>query len=182
MSYTLTRSGLSLKITDTDTGSIQYFQQPNVTLNPAQVGGNPIDSVTFKTNSQNVSLVVKNITSINGVAPAGTLDGIMDQIMALLATTGAAPALSGSGHIIAMTDSTDGAIYTSFPNTSCTQLVIVNTTGQDLDVFQVGSTTRITILNGLNFMFRGIYNANQLSVRRTDRSNVQVIVQARWEA
>ncbi|QHV94004.1 hypothetical protein [Spirosoma endbachense] len=59
---------------------------------------------------------------------------------------------------------------------------MVNTSGTDIDVIQTGSEPRITILNGKDFMLRGIANANVLSVRRTDRTNAQVSVVSRWES
>ncbi|QHV94003.1 hypothetical protein [Spirosoma endbachense] len=64
---------MSLKITNTDTGAIQYLQQPNVTLNPALVNDNPFDSITFKAGALINTLAVKTITSINGVPPAAAL-------------------------------------------------------------------------------------------------------------
>jgi hypothetical protein len=178
MSYTIERSGITLKITNAFNNQVQYLTQPNVTLSPAQVNGNPIDSVIFKGNGQIVSVPTNIITSINGVAPAGTLDGIMEQIMTLLATTTAAPALSNSGHTLVLTDTTDGANYVGFPDISCTTLILVNETGTSIDVRQ--GANKIIIRDGKDFPFEGIYNANELEVRRTDRTNVQVTVHARY--
>lgn len=84
------------------------------------------------------------------------------------------------GHISAVTQSS-GTNYTSFPDTPCSQLVIVNDSGTDIVVQQGGSGVTITVWDR-TFQTFFVTNANLLAVRRKDMVGTPAFVSARWES
>lgn len=87
-----------------------------------------------------------------------------------------------SGGNIAVTTSAVGTNYTAFASQACKQLTISNNTGTVVELRQDATGEALPIQNGSYFTFYGLTNANQLDCRRTDTSNTQVTVQARWES
>ena len=61
------------------------------------------------------------------------------------------------------------------------QLTLVNNSGTTISFRQDGAGVALDIPTGSSFTILGLDNANQISVRRTDTSNTQVTVGARWE-
>jgi hypothetical protein len=91
------------------------------------------------------------------------------------------PSMSTAGHLSVQTNAT-GTIYTAFASQECKQLTLSNQSGIVVEVRQGGSGVALQIPTGAFYTFFGITNANQLDVRRTDASNTQVTLTARWEA
>lgn len=75
----------------------------------------------------------------------------------------------------------NGTGYTAFPSKACSQLTIINDSGQKLEAQQGGSGEVIPIFDQNTFTFFGISNANQIAVRRKDTTATPVTVNARWE-
>lgn len=86
-----------------------------------------------------------------------------------------------SGNIAAMTTAV-GTTYQAFGSQACTNLLIVNDTGTDIEVIQGGGGVALPIAANAMINFTAIGNANKLSVRRKDQATTQVQVKARWEA
>jgi hypothetical protein len=91
------------------------------------------------------------------------------------------PSMSNGGNLAVTTNAT-GTIYTAFASQSCKQLTLSNQSGIVVEVRQGGAGVALQIPTGAFYTFFGITNANQLDVRRTDASNTQVTLTARWEA
>ena len=75
-----------------------------------------------------------------------------------------------------------GTNYTTLTAGACTAVTVVNNSGTDLQLLRNAAGTAFPLLNGTSKTFRGITNANQLSVRRIDTSNTQVAVPFETEA
>lgn len=91
------------------------------------------------------------------------------------------PSFTTSGNISAQTSAT-GANFVAFGSQLCKKLTISNQTGTTIEVRQNGTGVAFQIPTGNFYIFTGITNANQLSIRRSDSSNTQVTVTARWES
>ncbi len=85
-----------------------------------------------------------------------------------------------SAGAISLTTFTTGTNWTAFEATPAKQLSVVNASGTSLDVRR-NEGAALTIPTGFGWQFRGITDASQISVRRTDQSNSPVTVVAEWE-
>lgn len=176
----ITKSGVSLVFTE-DSGAVQYMPTPTFEY---KIGGSgQFDAIIFRSGEQLKAVNVTLISTIGGVAPGGTPTLIMAQISGVLAASGLGTpgTLTSSGHIVALTSTVLGTTFVPFASRACSQLTIVNDTGTDIQVDQDTANVLLTVLNGMALTFRGIANANQLSVCRKDRTTAQVTVRARWE-
>jgi hypothetical protein len=90
------------------------------------------------------------------------------------------PGLNSGGHISAQTAAT-GANYTAFASQACKQLTVMNDTGTTIVVAVGGTGVAVPVFTSTYYTFYGLTNANNLSVKRSDSSNTQVTVKARWE-
>jgi hypothetical protein len=138
---------------------------PNVTR-----GGGAIDS-----NTQRVTLAtdgpgVVSLSSIDNKTPA--LDNNRQPVI---------PSMVSGGNISVQT-ATTGTNYTAFASQVCKQLTISNQSGTVVEVRQGAAGVALQIPTGAFYTFFGITNTNQLDVRRTDVSNTQITLTARWEA
>lgn len=91
------------------------------------------------------------------------------------------PSMASGGNFSLQTNAT-GTTFTAFSNQACKQLTISNQSGTTIEVRQDGAGVAFQIPTGAFYTFFGITNANQLDVRRTDTSNTQVTITARWES
>jgi hypothetical protein len=85
---------------------------------------------------------------------------------------------AASGAILTLTTNATGTTFTAFANTACVALDIVNNTGTTIEYRRGATGTAMQIPTGSARLVVGITNANQIDVRRTDTSNVQVTLQA----
>jgi methyl coenzyme M reductase beta subunit len=91
------------------------------------------------------------------------------------------PMMTAGGNTLATTSAVDGTAWVAFPSQNIKRLVIVNTTGVDVEFHQDGVGSAVTILNGGSLEIWGIDNANRIAVRRVDVAATAVSVKARWE-
>lgn len=89
--------------------------------------------------------------------------------------------ISTKSGFLSLTTSTTGTNYVTFANTDLNKLIISNQSGTTIEVRQggAGATFLIPTANIVNLS--GLINANQISIRRSDTSNTQITVSARWE-
>lgn len=83
---------------------------------------------------------------------------------------------------LSLTTSSSGSTFTSFSDRVAKQLSITNVSGYQVDVKRNSDTVYQPIPSPGVWTFRGISNANQISVRRTDVSNAQISVIGEWES
>lgn len=88
--------------------------------------------------------------------------------------------VSAAGNL-SITTAAVGTNWTAFSSVACTRVHILNTSNTTIEVRQDGAGVGLVIPINAGFTFSGIYDANQLSVRRIDTSNTQVTITARWE-
>ena len=88
--------------------------------------------------------------------------------------------VSAAGNL-SVTTAAVGTNWTAFSSVACTRVHILNTSTTTIEVRQDGAGVGLVIPINAGFTFSGIYDANQLSVRRVDTSNTQVTITARWE-
>lgn len=91
------------------------------------------------------------------------------------------PSMAIGGNLAVTTNST-GTTFNAFASQECKQLTVSNQTGTTIEVQQGGAGVALQIPTGAFYTFFGITNANQLGIRRTDTSNTQITITARWEA
>lgn len=84
---------------------------------------------------------------------------------------------SSASILSAQTQST-GSNYTTFSTQACWALDIANNSGVAIEYRRDGTGNTIAIPTGASRLVLGIYNANQISIRRVDQSNTQVTVTA----
>ena len=77
-----------------------------------------------------------------------------------------------------VTTSTTGTAFTAFASLACEILEVVNDTGTDLEYRRGGTGLSMIIPTGQTRQILGITNANQISFKRKDSANTQVIVRA----
>lgn len=87
-----------------------------------------------------------------------------------------------SGGNIAVTTAATGTNYTAFASQACKQLTLSNQSGVVVEVRQGAAGVALQIPTSAFYTFFGLTNTNQLDVRRTDVSNTQITLTARWEA
>lgn len=86
-----------------------------------------------------------------------------------------------SGNSSIQTQAT-GSNWSTLGSRACKRVIIVNNQGVSLDVRQGGAGVAIPVFHTMVFVFDGLANANELSVKRTDSSNTQLTFVYRWEA
>lgn len=91
------------------------------------------------------------------------------------------PAMRTGGNTSTNTNATGGN-WAAFGDIPCTQLTFINDTLVDIEFRQDAAGVALPVFDGSVFTIYGITNANQITVRRKDQSNTQVLVKARWEA
>jgi hypothetical protein len=77
-----------------------------------------------------------------------------------------------------LTTSSTGTQYVAFTSSACIALDIINNTGTVIEYRRNATGTAVQIATGSARLVTGITNANQVDVRRTDVSGVQVSLQA----
>lgn len=90
------------------------------------------------------------------------------------------PQMDAGGNVTVQTAAV-GTNWTAFAANVAKQLTLVNNSGTTISFRQDGAGVALDIPTGSSFTILGLDNANQISVRRTDTSNTQVTVGARWE-
>jgi hypothetical protein len=85
---------------------------------------------------------------------------------------------AATGAILALTTNATGTTFTAFGASTCVALDIVNNTGTTIEYRRGATPAAMQIPTGTARLVVGITNANQIEVRRTDVSNVQVTLQA----
>jgi hypothetical protein len=148
--------------TQTITGSVIVA---NNTQNSGSVDSNTL-RVTLASNGPGAT----SLNSIDVKTPA--LDSNRQPVI---------PSMASGGNISVQTAVT-GTNYTAFASQACKQLTISNQSGTVVEVRQGAAGVALQIPTGAFYTFFGITNTNQLEVRRTDVSNTQVTLTARWEA
>jgi hypothetical protein len=91
------------------------------------------------------------------------------------------PLMTSGGNLTAQTNAT-GTNWTAFAAQACAQLTIINDSGTKIEVRQGGAGVALPVRDGATYTLFGLTNANQIDLRRSDTSNTQVVVHARWEA
>jgi hypothetical protein len=88
------------------------------------------------------------------------------------------PLLTTAGSVShgSVTTSAAGSSFVTLSSISANQLTMINNSGKDVEVRRNGAGAAIPVFDGSFWTFRGISNADQLSLRRIDQSNVQVTV------
>lgn len=81
-------------------------------------------------------------------------------------------------NIITVSTAAAGANWTAFAAGACDMVDIVNNTGVDIEYRRNNAGSAITVPDHTTRMVTGITDANQISVRRVDQSNVQVTLTA----
>lgn len=84
-------------------------------------------------------------------------------------------------NILGTTSAGNGAAFVPFPNFPCKQISPVNLSGTDIDIRREGDDVWLTMVSGMFWTFRGITNANQISLRRSDQSTNQISLVAEAE-
>ncbi|MGV3659797.1 MAG: hypothetical protein ACO1TE_06425 [Prosthecobacter sp.] len=81
---------------------------------------------------------------------------------------------------IQLTTHATGTNFTAFPDTPGNVVTVVNHTGTSLTFQHVADADEgeFVLPNGMAYAFRGLSNANQLRVKRTDESNTPVTLES----
>jgi hypothetical protein len=80
--------------------------------------------------------------------------------------------------IVTVQTASTGANFTAFADRPCYALDLVNNSGAAIEYRRVGTGPTIAIADGTSRLLVGIRNANEISVRRVDQSNTQVVLTA----
>jgi hypothetical protein len=106
----------------------------------------------------------------------------------LLAVSMVAPCFGGGSERFAdiggndsVQTSATGANYVTLTTNPARVIHIINDSGTTIEVRQNAAGVTVPIASGTGFSFFGIYNANELSLRRVDVSGTQVTLKYRWE-
>ena len=85
-----------------------------------------------------------------------------------------------SASFLQVQTSADGTSFTPLPDKPAISVDIYNGTGTDLTFIHAVDTDAVEFVlpSGVAFSFRGIRNANQLKVKRTDSSATQVTLKS----
>lgn len=75
-----------------------------------------------------------------------------------------------------VTTANPGSGWAALPNIACDRVLLINSTGTDIEARRGGAGTAVPILDSNGLEFEALTNANQLEVRRVDQSNTQVTV------
>ena len=114
--------------------------------------------------------------------PTGTVIDAQGDASGNLKVTIATPSVVSAALTDVQTSGT-GASWVAFPAAACTALDIYNDSGTDIEFcYSADTTKKVKIANGGGHRVVGITNANQVSVRRVDVSNVQVTIVATKES
>ena len=77
-----------------------------------------------------------------------------------------------------LTTAAVGTTWTAFGSLACELLTVINDTGTDLEFRRNSAGLTMVILTGQTYQISGITNANQLSFKRKDSRNTQVVIRA----
>ena len=91
------------------------------------------------------------------------------------------PGMTTGGNLSVQT-AVVGTTFTAFASQACSQLTVANDTGATIEFRQGGAGVAVPVFDGTYFTIFGISDAADIQVRRSDTSNTQVTVKARWEA
>ena len=80
--------------------------------------------------------------------------------------------------IFLTTTSTTGTNFVTPSSLACELLTVINDTGTDIEYRRGGAGSSMVILAGQTYQISGITNANQLSFKRKDSRNTQVVIRA----
>lgn len=80
--------------------------------------------------------------------------------------------------IFLTTTSTTGTNFVTPSSLECELLTVINDTGTDIEYRRGGAGSSMVILAGQTYQISGITNANQLSFKRKDSRNTQVVIRA----
>lgn len=85
-----------------------------------------------------------------------------------------------SSKFLTLTTNEDGASFVAFPDAPAHTLNVINATGVDLTFQHIGDEDEgeFILPSGMGFAFRGITNANQLRVKRSDENTTTVTLNA----
>ncbi len=83
-----------------------------------------------------------------------------------------------SASIVSAQTASTGTNYTAFSSQACWGLDIVNNSGVAIEYRRGATGSTIPIPSGTSRLITGIYNANQIDIRRVDTSNTQVTITA----
>jgi len=83
--------------------------------------------------------------------------------------------------ILSVATSASGSTFVTLPAQTCKQLTAFNLTGTTLSFQRNGTGPTIEIPDGVSWMFRGLSDASNLSVKRTDEDGSAVTFKAEWE-
>ena len=147
-----------------ETGLSQPLTDSELRANPVPVSVSGIATAANQTTGNSL------LSSIDGKTP--TLDNSKQPVI---------PSMTNGGNLSVTTAAT-GTNWTAFASQALKQLTVSNQTGTNIEFRQDGTGVGLIIPAGAIFTFFGITNANQIEARRTDTSNSQVTITARWEA
>ena len=122
-------------------------------------------------------LPVSSNKSIFEVVVLGSANGLPIASNTSLFVT---PRMSNGG-FISITTSNTGTPYVPFANQVCSQLTISNDSGNPIDIQQGGAGIAFKVIPLTYMTLYGLSDANTISIRRTDTSNTQLTITARWE-
>jgi hypothetical protein len=88
--------------------------------------------------------------------------------------------VNAAGIISAQTSGIENT-FAPLPARACKQLTVFNLTGTTLSFKRNGTGPTFEIPDGVSWMFRGLSDANDLSVMRSDGSGLPVTFKAEWE-
>lgn len=83
--------------------------------------------------------------------------------------------------LISVATSGSGSTYVAFESVACKQLTILNHSGTSLEVLRDGAGVALDLPDIAYWSFRGLTNANQISLRRADHSGTTVTIKAEVE-
>lgn len=83
-----------------------------------------------------------------------------------------------AGKFLNLETSATGTEFVAFADVKCHALNVLNLTGTSLTFQYVNDDdeTDFVLPHGMAYAFRGLNNANQLKVKRTDESDAQVTI------
>lgn len=106
-----------------------------------------------------------------------TLEAIAASVAQILSNQGpSSGGTPGQGVVLSVQTSTTGTNFVPFPTFACTKLVIINTTGFDLQWRRNGTGAVMPLVDRTGYEIERITNADQISIRRADGSNTQLTI------
>jgi hypothetical protein len=120
-----------------------------------------------------------------GTSAATITEGVDDsaQINTLQALVGSLrdEIVISSANFGSISTSSTGNQWQALANQACKYVSLQNVSDADVDIQRNGTGAIWTLSAGYGKTFRGITNANQLAIRKSDQSNTRVTLQYEWE-